>query len=290
MAKANKRQAIGRGLSALLKNNENQPENRREGNVLEIPIHQIDFNPNQPRKKFNVELISELAVSIKELGLIQPITVRKINSNKYQIIAGERRFKAAKTIGLNHIPCYIKSADDKQSVEMALVENIQRSDLDPIEIAMCCDKIINETKLTQDELSVRIGKKRTTITNYLRLLKLNPIIQSGIRDGFITMGHGRALLSFENKEDQLNLYKKILKKSLSVREVESLTTKKPSKNNKTVNIELPLNFSNELIKLKKYINNKVNIKLKNKERGTIIFPFNNIEEFKTIIKKLNAKK
>ena len=135
MAKANKRQAIGRGLSALLKNDVNQPENEQGSKVLEIPIHEIDFNPNQPRKKFNIELISELAVSIKELGLIQPITVRKINSNKYEIIAGERRFRAAKTIGLNHIPCYIKSADDKQSVEMALVENIQRSDLDPIEIA-----------------------------------------------------------------------------------------------------------------------------------------------------------
>ena len=282
MAKANKRQAIGRGLSALLKNNEIQPENERGGNVLEIPIHEIDFNRNQPRKKFNVELISELAISIKELGLIQPITVRKINSNKYEIIAGERRFRAAKTIGLNHIPCYIKSADDNQSVEMALVENIQRSDLDPIEIAMCCDKIISESKITQDELSIRIGKKRTTITNYLRLLKLNPIIKYGISDGFISMGHGRALLSISNSEIQMEFYKKIISKNLSVRQTETIIKEK----NKLTTLQSE-DFTKEHISfLSKYFGTKVVTSLSSKGDGKIIISFKNEEDFNSILKKI----
>ena len=281
MAKANKRQAIGRGLSALLKNDENQPENERGGKILEIPIHDIDFNPNQPRKKFNVELISELAVSIKELGLIQPITVRKINSNKYEIIAGERRFRAAKTIGLNHIPCYIKSADDKQSIEMALVENIQRSDLDPIEIAMCCDKIISESKLTQDELSIRIGKKRTTITNYLRLLKLNPIIQSGIRDGFISMGHGRALLSISNSEIQMEFYKKIISKNLSVRQTEKIIKEK----NRLTTLKFEDFTKKHISFLSKYFGSKVVTSLSSKGDGKIIISFKNEDDFNSILKK-----
>ncbi len=297
MAKAYKKQPLGRGLSALLNNpsediksSEDKNADQIIGNVIEIPIEQIRTNPFQPRTNFESDKIIELANSISELGVIQPITVRKIGFKNYEIISGERRVRALQYLKLKEIPAYIRIANDQQSLEMALVENIQRENLDPIEIGLCYQRLINEVMLTQDQMSKRVGKKRSTIANYVRLLKLDPIIQSGIRDGFITMGHGRALLSFENKEDQLNLYKKILKKSLSVREVESLTTKKPSANNKTVNIKLPLNFNDELIKLKKYINNKVNIKLKNKERGTIIFPFNNIEEFKTIIKKLNAKK
>ena len=287
MAKANKRQAIGRGLSALLKNNEIQPENERGGNVLEIPIHQIDFNPNQPRKKFNVELISELAISIKELGLIQPITVRKIDSNKYEIIAGERRFRAAKTIGLNNIPCYIKSADDKQSVEMALVENIQRSDLDPIEIAMCCDKIIRESKITQDELSIRIGKKRTTITNYLRLLKLNPIIQSGIKDGFISMGHGRAMINIDDEKLQLSIYERIISKNLSVRNTEKLISSFKNPNKKNIKDNLDDNFLKQKIKAEKKLQTRVDFIFNKNKTGKIILNFKSKSDFLRLIKKIN---
>ena len=297
MAKAYKKQTLGRGLSALLNNpiediksSEDKNADQIIGNVIEIPIDQIRTNPFQPRTNFEDDKIIELANSISELGIIQPITVRKIGFKNYEIISGERRVRALQYLKLKDIPAYVRIANDQQSLEMALVENIQRENLDPIEIALCYQRLINEVMLTQDQMSKRVGKKRSTIANYVRLLKLDPIIQSGIRDGFISMGHGRALLSFDNKEDQLNLYKKILKKSLSVREVESLTNKNLSTNNRSVNIELPLNFTNELINLKKFINSKVNIKLKSKERGTIVFPFNNIEEFKTIIKRLNAKK
>ena len=297
MAKAYKKQPLGRGLSALLNNptediksSEDKNADQIIGNVIEIPIDQIRTNPFQPRTNFEDDKIIELANSISELGVIQPITVRKIGFKNYEIISGERRVRALQYLKLKDIPAYVRIANDQQSLEMALVENIQRENLDPIEIALCYQRLINEVMLTQDQMSKRVGKKRSTIANYVRLLKLDPIIQSGIRDGFISMGHGRALLSFDNKEDQLNLYKKILKKSLSVREVESLTNKNLSTNNRSVNIELPLNFTNELINLKKFINSKVNIKLKSKERGTIVFPFNNIEEFKTIIKRLNAKK
>ena len=297
MEKAYKKQTLGRGLSALLNNpiediksSEDKNADQIIGNVIEIPIDQIRTNPFQPRTNFEDDKIIELANSISELGIIQPITVRKIGFKNYEIISGERRVRALQYLKLKDIPAYVRIANDQQSLEMALVENIQRENLDPIEIALCYQRLINEVMLTQDQMSKRVGKKRSTIANYVRLLKLDPIIQSGIRDGFISMGHGRALLSFDNKEDQLNLYKKILKKSLSVREVESLTNKNLSTNNRSVNIELPLNFTNELINLKKFINSKVNIKLKSKERGTIVFPFNNIEEFKTIIKRLNAKK
>ena len=297
MAKAYKKQPLGRGLSALLNNptediksSEDKNADQIIGNVIEIPIDQIRTNPFQPRTNFEGDKIIELANSISELGVIQPITVRKIGFKNYEIISGERRVRALQYLKFKDIPAYVRIANDQQSLEMALVENIQRENLDPIEIALCYQRLINEVMLTQDQMSKRVGKRRSTIANYVRLLKLDPIIQSGIRDRFITMGHGRALLSFDNKEDQLNIYKKILKQSLSVREVESLTAKKPSTNNKTVNIDLPLNFSNELVNLKKIINKRVNIKLKNKESGTIIFPFNNIEEFKTIIKRLNAKK
>ncbi len=297
MAKAYKKQPLGRGLSALLNNptediksSDDKNADQIIGNVIEIPLNQIKTNPFQPRTNFESEKIIELANSISELGIIQPITVRKTGFKNYEIISGERRVRALQYLKFDDIPAYVRIANDQQSLEMALVENIQRENLDPIEIGLCFQRLIDEVMLTQDQMSKRVGKKRSTIANYVRLLKLDPIIQSGIRDGFISMGHGRALLSFEKKEDQLNLYKKILKNSLTVREVESLTSRKSSLNNKKTNIELPLNFRNELIMLRKVINNHVNIKLKDKEKGTILFPFDNIEEFKTIINKLNAKK
>ena len=197
MAKATKKQALGRGLSALLKDPSNDIQSVGDknadkvvGSIVELDLDAISVNPFQPRTSFNEESLRELASSIRELGVIQPITVRKLDFNSYQLVSGERRFRASKLIGLKTIPSYIRIANDQESLEMALVENIQRQDLDPIEIAISYQRLIEEVNVTQEELSDRVGKNRSTIANYLRLLKLDPIIQTGMRDGFISMGHG----------------------------------------------------------------------------------------------------
>lgn len=229
MAKAIKKQALGRGLSALLKDPENDIKSIEDknadkvvGNILEVEIDSIEINPFQPRTNFNEEALQELASSIKELGVIQPITVRKLDFNKYQLISGERRLRASKLVGMTTIPAYIRIANDNESLVMALVENIQRHDLDPIEIALSYQRLIDEIQLTQEQMSERVGKKRSTITNYLRLLKLDPIIQTGIRDGFISMGHGRAIIGIEDLDVQSDIYQKIVSQNLSVRETEAL--------------------------------------------------------------------
>ncbi len=232
MAKATKKQALGRGLSALLKDPDNDIKSAGDkgadkvvGNIVELELEAIEVNPHQPRTSFNEDTLQELASSIKELGVIQPITVRKIEFNKFQLVSGERRYRASKLVGLKTIPAYIRIANDQESLEMALVENIQRQDLDPIEIALSYRRLIEEIQLTQEEMSNRVGKNRSTIANYLRLLKLDPIIQTGMRDGFISMGHGRALITLEDTSDQLEVYEKIIADSLSVRETEALVRK-----------------------------------------------------------------
>ena len=297
MAKAYNKQPLGRGLSALLndsveKINSIEDENSDQiiGQIIELPIDQVKVNPFQPRTNFENEKINELANSIDQLGIIQPITVRKIDLKLFEIISGERRFRAVQSLKLNSIPAFIRIANDQQSLEMALVENIQREDLDPIEIAMCYQRLIEEVMLTQEQMSERVGKKRSTISNYLRLLKLNPIIQTGIRDGFISMGHGKTLVTIEKSEDQLNIYEKILSKSLSVRETEKLANKykNPLKKLKTNKLEEP--FSSSLTYLRKTYNVEVKIKLNSKENGSIIIPFDNIEHFKRLNKKLNDNK
>tara|TARA_B100001175_G_scaffold18800_1_gene14108 strand:+ start:1138 stop:2031 length:894 start_codon:yes stop_codon:yes gene_type:complete len=297
MAKAYNKQPLGRGLSALLNDSIEKIESAEDknadqiiGNVIELSIDQINVNPFQPRTNFEDEKILELANSIEHLGIIQPITVRKIGFKSFEIISGERRFRAVSSLKLKSIPAFVRIANDQQSLEIALVENIQRENLDPIEIALCYQRLIDEVQLTQDQMSERVGKKRSTISNYLRLLKLNPIIQTGIRDGFISMGHGRTLVTIEKKEDQLNIYEKILKKSLSVRETESLArkSKKPNKNSKENKITEP--FISSLKYLRKSFNSEVKITLNTKEKGLIIIPFDNIEEFKKLNKKLNGNK
>ena len=212
MAKAYNKQPLGRGLSALLndpvddiKSAEDKNADQIIGSVIELSIDQIKVNPFQPRTNFEDEKIIELASSIEQLGIIQPITVRKTGFKSFEIISGERRFRAVQSLNLQSIPAFIRIANDQQSLEMALVENIQRENLDPIEIALCYQRLIDEVMLTQEEMSSRVGKKRSTISNYLRLLKLDPIIQTGIRDGFISMGHGRTLITIENREDQLSI-------------------------------------------------------------------------------------
>ena len=218
MAKATKKQVLGRGLSALLSDSKEditsvQDKNAEKlvGNILEIDLDAIAVNPFQPRTNFNEEALKELASSIKELGVIQPITVRKLEGNTFQLVSGERRYRASRLIGATSIPAYVRIANDQEMLEMALVENIQRKDLDPIEVALSYRQLIEEVKLTQEQLSIRVGKNRSTVTNFLRLLKLDPIIQTGIRDGFLSMGHGRALINIYAPELQLEVYQKILK-------------------------------------------------------------------------------
>ena len=196
MAKKNKKQALGRGLSALLDDPQNEIKSITDinadkvvGNIIDLDLKKIEVNPFQPRTNFSKKAVYQLAESIQSLGIIQPITVRKSGLNRYQLVSGERRLRAAKHIKLSTIPAYVRIANDQEILEMALVENIQRKDLDPIEIALSYQRLVDEIKLTQKELSKRVGKKRSTVANYIRLLKLDPIIQSGIRDGFLSMGH-----------------------------------------------------------------------------------------------------
>jgi len=293
MAKATKKQALGRGLSALLKDPSHditsiQDKNAHKvvGNIIDLEIKFIEVNPFQPRTRFNEESLDELASSIKELGVIQPITVRKLDFNKYQLVSGERRFRASKRIGLERIPAYVRIANDQESLEMALVENIQRQDLDPIEIALSYQRLINEINLTQEQMSDRVGKKRSTIANYLRLLKLNPIIQTGMRDGFISMGHGRALISVENTTDQLSIYEKIISKKLSVRETESLIRNFNTKSlEEKVEIpSVPSFIRDSMSKFSDFFGHKIDVKVSKNGKGKITIPFHSEEDFNRIKK------
>ena len=216
MAKAIKKQALGRGLSALLNDDgsSHSHASKSAAQFVALSLDQIKVNPYQPRTRFSESALKELESSIKALGLIQPITVRETKDGYYELVSGERRYRASKNIGLKEIPAYIRSANDQELLEMALVENIQRQDLDPIEIALTYQRLLEDVSLSITELGDRLGKDRTTITNYLRLLKLDPLIQSGMRDGFISMGHGRSLINIEHTEDQLALYEEILDKKL----------------------------------------------------------------------------
>ena len=283
MAKAYKKRVLGRGLSAILNDNEKNANNSSV-NFIDININLIRLNPNQPRTNFNQKDISDLASSIKELGLIQPITVKEDEDN-YELISGERRLRAFKQLSIKTIPAYVRNANDQTSLEMALVENIQRKDLDPIEIAISYSRLIDELNLSQDEMSKRVGKDRSTISNYIRLLKLDPIIQSGIRDNFISMGHGRCLINIESKDQQILIYEKILRNSLSVRQTEKIVKELSGKKIKKTG------FTDEqLIKKIKILEKKyslgIDLKL-NKDKGLLSFKFNNKKELDELIKKLN---
>jgi ParB family chromosome partitioning protein len=295
MAKAIKKQALGRGLSALLKDPENDIKSigdknadKLVGNIIELDIEAIAINPFQPRSNFNEDSLQELASSIKELGLIQPITVRKLDFNKYQLISGERRLRASKIVGLTTVPAYIRIANDNESLLMALVENIQRHDLDPIEIALSYQRLIDEIQLTQEQMSERVGKKRSTIANYLRLLKLDPIIQTGIRDGFISMGHGRAIINIENQEVQTDIYQKIVSQNLSVRETEALVKNyqdsiKPA----ATKAKKSASFKVDDDQKKAFVNffgSKIDVKVAGNGKGKITIPFHSEEDFNRIIK------
>jgi len=298
MAKATKKQALGRGLSALLKETSSDITSANDknadkvvGNILEIELNNIEVNPFQPRSYFNEEALRELAGSIKELGVIQPITVRKLEGNKFQLVSGERRFRASKLIGNKTVPAYIRIANDQEMLEMALVENIQRKDLDPIEVALTYQRLIDEIDLTQEQMSLRVGKKRSTIANYLRLLKLDPIVQTGMRDGFLSMGHGRALINIENTEEQLSIYEKIIQQKLSVRQTEQLvknlkegTDLKPQKTSKKV--DTPKFVNSGLKTFSEYFGHKIDVKLSGNDKGKIIIPFHSEEDFNRLKKLL----
>ena len=293
MAKATKKQALGRGLSALLKDPQNDIKSAEDknadklvGHIVELDLASIEVNPFQPRTSFNEESLRELASSIRELGVIQPITVRKLDYNQYQLVSGERRFRASKLVGLETIPAYIRIANDQESLEMALVENIQRQDLDPIEISLSYQRLIDEINLTQEQLSERVGKNRSTIANYLRLLKLDPIIQTGMRDGFLSMGHGRALINIEDPQLQLEIYEKILANSLSVRETEKLVRNlqegKPEA--RAAAPALSRDIKKSIKEFSDRLGTKVDVKVAKKGNGRLIIPFSSEEDLERLKK------
>lgn len=287
-----KRVALGRGLSALLSDT---PESERlevsagapSSGVNEILLTEIEVNPFQPRKNFEEESLKELADSIRVHGIIQPLTVRRLANKQYQLISGERRFQAAKMAGLKAVPAYVRLADDQQMLEMALIENIQRENLNPIEIAVSYQRLISEIHLKQEELGERVGKNRSTVTNYLRLLKLPPDIQIAVRDNKLSMGHARAIINVENPGTQLQIFKKTIAEDLSVRKVEELVRQLMAPARESRATEKQVSGPSREIKqlqstLSTHFGTKVNVKSDGK-RGEIKIPFLSIEDLNRIL-------
>jgi ParB family chromosome partitioning protein len=298
-----KKKALGRGLSALLKDND-EAEDKLEVDIPisnpviqasapvsamnEIPVEQIEVNPFQPRTHFDQDALLELAESIKVHGIIQPITVRRLSSNQYQLISGERRFQASKLADLKTIPAYIRSANDQQMLEMALIENIQRENLNAIEIALSYQRLITECSLKQDELGERVGKNRATVTNYLRLLKLPPDIQIAVRDNRLSMGHARAIINVETPDQQLYIFKKTLEEDLSVRKVEELvrelSTKKTEKSEADRADSAPA--TKEITQLQSNLSSHFGTRVVVKsdgKKGEIRIPFLSVEDLNRIL-------
>lgn len=286
---AQKKFALGRGLDALISMDEVKTEG--SSSINEIELSKITANPNQPRREFDEVALQELADSIKEIGIIQPITLRKVSDNSYQIIAGERRYRASIRAGLETIPAYIRTADDENVMEMALIENIQREDLNSIEIALAYQHLQEEYGLTQEKLSERVGKKRTTITNYLRLLKLPAHIQVALQNRAIDMGHARALLALDNPKLQVKLFEEIKEHGYSVRKVEELvkslsegeTIKSGDKKLSSAPAKLPEEYNLLKKQLSGFFNTKVQLSCTAKGKGKISIPFNNEEDLERIM-------
>lgn len=294
-AKSPKRKnALGRGLGALLEDSAPKTDSKLDtgsaGAMNEIALDQIQVNPFQPRIHFDRSALEELSESIKVQGIIQPITVRKLSDQEYQLISGERRFQASKLAGLQSIPAYIRTADDQQMLEMALIENIQRENLDAIEIALSYQRLLNECDLKQEELGDRVGKNRTTVNNYLRLLKLPPDIQAGIRDKKISMGHARAIVNVEDVDKQLHIYQKAIEEELSVRKVEQLVRdlmSSSSEDNQPEKKKSSPHRSYEVQqvqqRLSSHFGTRVGLKADSQFRGEIKIPFVSTEDLNRIL-------
>ena len=281
-----KRNALGRGLGALIDDsnvirNQNPVSN-------EIPVSEIEANPYQPRVHFDEESLNELAVSIREVGIIQPVTLRKIGDKRYQIIAGERRFRASKLAGLTKVPAFVREAGDEAMLELALVENIQREDLDAIEVALSYQRLMEECKLTQESLSDRVGKKRSTISNYLRLLRLPAVIQKAIREQEITMGHARTLINITDSETQVMVYRQVVKYDFSVRKTEDIVRKLSNTEEEQFNeSRKDSTITNQFEDLKKhlgkYFNSNIGLKINEQYKGKIEIPFKDSKDLERII-------
>lgn len=293
---AKKRNALGRGLGALL---EDSPSNRKEStesspvsSINEIPVESIAVNPFQPRTHFDQGALNELAESIKTQGIIQPITVRKVGENAYQLISGERRLQASKIAGLETIPAYIRTANDQQMLEMALIENIQRENLNAIEIALSYQRLITECELKQEQLGERVGKNRSTVTNYLRLLKLPPDIQIAVRDKKLSMGHARAIINVDNVDAQLEIFKKIINNDLSVRKTEELVRNYTNPAKSTIESRAGGHPDQEILvkklqnRLSSHFGTKVSIRTDG-SKGEIKIPFVSSEDLERILEIIN---
>jgi ParB family transcriptional regulator, chromosome partitioning protein len=283
-----KKNALGRGLGALIDGVEKEILEKKVEPNMDISLDSIDGNPFQPRTHFDEQALEELAGSIRKLGIVQPLTVRETGNGRYQLIAGERRLRAARMAGLTHVPSYIRTADDQAMLELALVENIQREDLDAIEVAISFQRLIEECRLTQEQLSDRVGKQRSTIANYLRLLRLPAEIQLGIRNKHVMMGHARTLVNIENPKTQMDVYYRIVDGDLSVRQVEELVRmlqtekiKDPAKR------ERKKKLNEDFVQLSEHLNRifstRVNFRINEQGKGKIVIPFENPEEMERIL-------
>ena len=291
------RRALGRGLDAIIQSPETDITSRDisgnyvAGAIAEIDINLIETNPFQPRTEFDEIALRELAQSIKEQGVIQPVTVRKLGYNKYQLISGERRLRASKMAGLSKIPAFIRVANDEQMLELALIENIHRENLNAIEVAISYQRLIDECSLTQEEVSEKVGKSRSAVANFLRLLKLPPEIQLAIRDGHISMGHARALININDKEEQLRLLQQIIMEEMTVRQTEEMADKakgKADKERKQTNF-IPEHFKSKIKTLSQTLNTKVKVKRDIKGHGSVVIDFKDEAEFDRIMELFNHK-
>jgi ParB family chromosome partitioning protein len=283
-----KKNALGRGLGALIDGVEKEVLEKKVEANQDIAIESIDGNPFQPRTTFDEQSLEELAASIRKLGIVQPLTVREAGGGRYQLIAGERRLRAARLAGLTRVPAFIRTADDQAMLELALVENIQREDLDAIEVAISFQRLIEECRLTQEQLSERVGKQRSTVANYLRLLKLPAEIQLGIRNKNVTMGHARTLVNIEDPKKQINVYYKIVDGDLSVRQAEELVRQLQSdKVRDPEKLERKKKLNQDFAQLSEHLNKifsaKVNFRINEQGKGKIVIPFENPEEMERIL-------
>ena len=296
MSDKNKR-ALGRGLGSILQSPETDittkdiSGNYVVGAIAEIDIDLIETNPFQPRTEFDETALRELSKSIKEQGVIQPVTVRKLGYNKYQLISGERRLRASKMAGLKTIPVFIRVANDEQMLELALIENIHRENLNAIEVAISYQRLIDECNLTQEEVSEKVGKSRSAVANFLRLLKLPAEVQIAIRDGHISMGHARALINISDKEQQLKLLQQIIEDEMNVRQTEELADKAKNSGNKEKKQTnfLPEHFKSKIKTLSQTLNTKVKVKRDIKGRGSVVIDFKDEAEFDRIMELFNNK-